>query len=99
MAGRREVTRSAGVDVCGLDELEPVDARGFDLQGSFSITYTQYDGERDPPCGWRGKHRFNLSGHPWYFRMQGDCRGRDHYIDLFVDESWLEEHPEHKPGW
>jgi nitrite reductase/ring-hydroxylating ferredoxin subunit len=30
MAGRREVTAPAGVDVCGLDELEPVDARGFE---------------------------------------------------------------------
>lgn len=63
--------------------------RGVVLDGTVRVRF-----DDDPPCGWSGKHRLNLPGHPNYFRAQVTCEGRHHYVDLFVDDDWLKEHPE-----
>lgn len=88
--GRQRPRTGATMDVTGV--LTLADARGFTLQGRFDV---DVPGERR--CGWDGSLRFNQAGHPWSFRMQASCPDGHHYIDLFVDDAWLDAHPDHKP--
>ena len=78
---------SAGkVELVGV--VSKVDDKGFDVRGRWAIDYVG-----DPRCSRTGTLRFNLSGHPNYFRMQASCTERHHYVDLFVDDSWLAANP------
>ena len=78
--------QSGQVELVGV--VSKVDDKGFDVRGRWAIDYFG-----DPRCSRNGTLRFNLSGHPNYFRMQANCTERHHYVDLFVDESWLATHP------
>lgn len=93
-----EAIQTHGSDRVALEGvITKVDARGITVDGRLSIVYKEYNGKVDR-CTRRGKIRLGTGGHPHYFRAHGDCSSW-HYIDLFADEAWLEEHPKHKPRW